>query len=258
MKRQRHLRPVYAQTRGARWRRRIGWTLLLTLVIACVWGGLAWLQWRRDQVVAGFNVRGVAVSQNDGYLDFAALEKDGLQFVYLNATSGGSYTDDNYASNYSRVLGTNLGVGVVHTFSFSSSAQTQAAYFKKIVGTDIGNLPIAIHVAYYGDYNAKTVAVKRNQKKLRQLIFDLTNYYDRKCIVWSTPSIARKLVKPVIKKTPLWYDTQSTHQRAKRIQLMHYSDRAVYRQNGTRQEFAGLLFNGSQAQFTRLFGAGAE
>lgn len=255
MTKQQRLRPVYARTRGARWRHRLGWLLVLIVLVASVWGVLAYVQWHKAQVVAGFNVRGVAVSQNDGYLDFAALQNDGLKFVYLDATQGASYTDDNFASNYQRVLGTTLGVGVVHTFSFSTSAAAQTAYFKKTVGANIGNLPIAIQVGYYGNYTADTVAVKKNRAKLRQLVLNLTNHYDRNCVIWSTPSVAKQLVKPAIKKTPLWYDTQATHSQKKRVQFIHYTERAVYRQNGTRQEFSGILFNGSTHQFDQLVAA---
>ena len=110
MTKRQHYRPVYAKTRWARWRYRLGWLLVLLVIIGSVWGGLAWLRWRSDAVASGFDVRGVAVSQNDGYLDFAALQNDGLKFVYLHATQGASYTDDNFASNYERIVGTSLGV----------------------------------------------------------------------------------------------------------------------------------------------------
>lgn len=258
MSNQQHLRPVYAQTRGARWRRRIGGLLVLLLLIGSVWGGLTWIRWRKAQVVDGFHVRGVAVSQTDGYLDFSALQNDGLKFVYIQATQGASYTDDNFSSNYQRVVGTDLGVGVTHIFSFSSSAEDQAAYFERTVGDNVGSLPIAIQVQYYGDYNAKTVAVKKNQAKLKALVLKLTRYYDRDCVVWSSPEVAQKLVKPVIKKAPLWYDTAQTHQQKQRVMFMRYSDRAVYRQNGTRQEFSGVVFNGSSTAFNQLITANAE
>ncbi len=38
--------------------------------------------------------------------------------------------------------------------------------------------------------------------------------------------------------------------------FMHYSDRAVYRQNGTRQEFAGILFNGSVTAYNKVVAQG--
>lgn len=252
MTKQQRLRPAYARTRSGRWWHRLMVLLVLSLVIAGVWGGLAWYQSRQAAVVSGFNVRGVAVSQTDGYLDFAALQNNGLKFAYLHATQGASYSDDYFASNYDRIAGTDMGVGVVHVFSFSSSAAAQAAYFEKMVGDDIGDLPIAIQVQYYGNYSAKTVDVQKAQAKLRALVYKLTNYYNRQCVVWSSPTVAKRLVKPVITKTPLWYDTTNTHHRAARIMFMHYSSRVVYRQNGTRQEFAGLVFNGSAHRFTKL------
>ncbi|RRK09842.1 lysozyme [Lactiplantibacillus garii] len=258
MAKQQRLRPVYARTRGARWRRRLTWLFILLVMIGSAWGVFAWIQWRHAEVVDGFNVRGVAVSQNDGYLDFAALQNDGLKFIYLHATQGASYSDDNFSSNYQRILGTSLGVGVVHVFSFSSSAAAQAAYFEKTVGANTGNLPIAIQVQYYGDYSAKTVQVKRERTKLRALVLKLTNYYDRQCVVWSTPAVAKLLVKPAIKKTPLWYDTTATQHQPQRVLFMHYSYRAVYRQNGTRQEFTGVLYNGDLKSFDHLIASNLD
>ncbi|MFC6164561.1 GH25 family lysozyme [Lactiplantibacillus dongliensis] len=251
-----HTRPIYARTRGAKWRHRLGLVLILVLVAGLIWGGLQWLQFRRDAVVQGFNVRGVAVSQNDGYLDFAALQKDGLKFVYLKATQGASYSDDNFSSSYSRILGTSLGVGVYHVFSFSSSGQAQTAYFEKTVNDNVGNLPIGIQVQYYGDYTSDTVNVKRAQKQLRALVLNLTDHYNRHCVIWTTPTIAKHIVKPVIKKTPLWLDTTQTRQQSQRVLFMHYTNRAVYRQNGTSQEFNGLIFNGNDDAFQKVIAAG--
>ncbi|WP_426946855.1 GH25 family lysozyme [Lactiplantibacillus plantarum] len=256
MTKRQHYRPVYAKTRWARWRYRIGWLLVLLVIIGSVWGGLAWLRWRSDAVVSGFDVRGVAVSQNDGYLDFATLQNDGLKFVYLHATQGASYTDDNFASNYERIVGTSLGVGVIHTFSFSSTAAAQAAYFEKTVGDSVGNLPIAIQVQYYGDYTDQTIAVRKSRAKLKALVTTLNQDYNRSCVVWSTPAVAKQIVKPALKDTDLWLDTAKTHQQGRRVMFMHYSDRAVYRQNGTRQEFAGILFNGSVTAYNKVVAQG--
>ncbi|AVK62217.1 lysozyme [Lactobacillus sp. CBA3605] len=249
-------KPIYAQTRAAKWRRRLGWWALLVVMLGLIFGGWQWLQLRRSAVVSGFNVRGVAVTQADGYLDFAALQNDGLKFVYLKSTQGASYTDDNFSNNYSRILGTSLGVGVYHVFSFSTSGQAQAAYFEKTVNDNIGNLPIGIQVQYYGDYTAKTIATKRVQRQLRQLVLKLTAYYQRQCVIWVTPSLADTLVKPVIKKTPLWLDTTQTHGRSQRVLFMSYAKRAVYRQSGVSQEFTGLIYNGDESAFQKLIGVG--
>jgi len=247
-----HTRPIYARTRGAKWRHRLGFLLILGLIAAAIWGGLQWFQLRREAVVQGFNVRGIAVSQNDGYLDFAGLQSDGLKFVYLKATQGASYTDDNFSSSYSRVLGTSLGVGVYHVFSFSSSGAAQTTYFENTVNHNIGNLPVGIQVQYYGDYTNKTLNVKHARQQLRQLVLNLTSHYDRQCVIWTTPTLAKTIVKPVIKKTPLWLDTTATHHRSSRVVFMHYTNRAVYRQNGTSQEFNGLIFNGNDDAFQQL------
>lgn len=256
MTKRQHFRPVYAKTRGAKWRRGLGWLFCLLLIVGLVWGGLQALHNRQAAVVKGFDVRGIAVTQNDGYLDFDALEHDGLKFVYLKSTQGASFTDDNFASNYSRVLGTNLGVGVSQVFSFSSSGKAQAAYFEKVVHQNVGNLPIAIQVQYYGDYTAKTVNVRQAQTQLRALVLKLTAHYNRSCVIWSTPAVAKQLVKPVITKSPLWLATSATHHQPQRVIFMNYSDRAVYRQNGTSQEFTGMVFNGSNQAYQDLVAAG--
>ncbi|VDG23139.1 GH25 family lysozyme [Lactiplantibacillus mudanjiangensis] len=253
---QQRLRPIYARTRGAKWRHRFNVLLILVVVAAIGWGGIQWFHLRQAAVVKGFNVRGIAVSQDDGYLDFDGLQKDGLRFVYLKATQGASYTDDNFASSYSRVLGTSLGVGVYHVFSFSTSGRAQASYFERTVNNNVGNLPIAIQVQYYGQYTEKTLAVKKVQRQLRALVLRLTNQYQRTCVIWTTPTLAKQVVKPVIKQTPLWLDTTKTHQRSSRIMFMHYSNRALYRQNGTSQEFTGLIFNGNEDAYQKVIAKG--
>lgn len=111
---------------------------------------------------SNMSVLGVELDQNIDGVDLHQLEKEGISFVYLRATQGKTYFDDNYLVYRDRILGTKLSFGSIITFSNESSVQSQFNYFEQQVGQNTGNLPIMIVPAI------KTNSVKY-WKKMAQL-----------------------------------------------------------------------------------------
>lgn len=118
----RRMTPIFQDSFQKRYWRRI--VLLSLLAIAVITGIWWWLQNRTDRPnEQQYPVLGAQISQEDGYQDYQILKKESLKFVYLKATEGASYKDDNFDSNYSRAEGSGMSVGVYHFFSFDSSPE---------------------------------------------------------------------------------------------------------------------------------------
>ncbi|ERL64214.1 GH25 family lysozyme [Schleiferilactobacillus shenzhenensis] len=141
--------PIYANTFRRHWP---WWLLLLGAVIA----GAAFLLWRQFAPVnltkGQYPVNGTLVSQTDGTVDFQALHQDGARFVYVHAAQGASYQDDRVGENLASAQGARLAVGIEHTLSFDTTPAAQIANLTKAVNGSWGDLPIAVSLSLYGDY----------------------------------------------------------------------------------------------------------
>ena len=172
-----------------------------------------------------YPIQGVILNQADGFVDFQSLaQQNKLSFCYLNATSGATYFDDNFNVNVNRIEATDLKVGVIHYFSFDSSANAQFQYFKQKVKDNVGELPIAIYVQYY-ENDKRDVDWEKQGPKLAQLTVKLANYYNQPVIIKTTPKIYQILNQHYIKKSHFWLDKAPKSHQKQNIDFVQYDDK---------------------------------
>lgn len=82
---------------------------------------------KRTTLPTGSNlsVVGVKLDQYRDSVDLHKLQAAGISFVYLRATQGKSYFDDEYDRYRSQIQGTNLAFGSVLYFSDESTVKAQ-------------------------------------------------------------------------------------------------------------------------------------
>lgn len=182
----RRKRPIYSNTYTKR--RRIIIAVIVAVVVMAIGAGTWWWLHRNPRPNASrYPELGVRVDQSFGAIDAGELAKSKVNFVYIKATQGASFVDDEYATNYSRAA--DLKRGVYHYFSFESTPAQQAANFINHVHSDVGTLPIGIYVIYYENPPAaKTLAAQ-----LQQFITLLNARYSNGVVVMATPSVLADL-----------------------------------------------------------------
>lgn len=193
-------RPIYADTYERRHRRLLIGLIIVAVIIAGI-GGWWWLHRNPRPSARHFPVMGVRVDQADGTLDAEALQAGGAEFVYLKATQGASYVDDQFATNYSRAA--TMTVGVYHYFSFDSTPAAQAANFIDHVGADTGSLPIGIYLTYYGPYASDPPKAATFRAHLSALVQALHQHYQRPVMLMGSPAVLAA-VKNVATGSPRW------------------------------------------------------
>jgi lysozyme len=99
-----------------------------------------------------YPVRGIDVSHHQGAIDWAAVKGDGIQFAYMKATEGGSFTDATFADNWRNSNAAGIARGAYHFFTLGTSGELQAAHFIATVPADAAALPPAIDLEFSG-YN---------------------------------------------------------------------------------------------------------
>lgn len=163
---------------------------LIALLIICV--GMAWLVYNgliqfNHPSTEKYPVRGVDVSAYQGEIDWDVLAGQGIDFAFIKATEGSSFTDRKFATNYENAIKTDLRVGAYHFFSFDSAGSTQAENFIKAVYSYENMLPPVVDVEFYGDYLATPPQnVDAIKKELQVLLEALEEEYEMSPIIYAT------------------------------------------------------------------------
>ena len=90
-------------------------------------------------------VSGIDISSHQGTIDWRAVSREGLSFVFMRASLGAHSADSQFARNWVRVQGAGLLRGAYHFFWPLASAMDQADHFIETVGTLLpGDLPPAL------------------------------------------------------------------------------------------------------------------
>lgn len=248
----RDYQPIYENTYRRRNPRR--WWLFACLIMLVVLGVVGWHRWaaHQKQQLANYPVRGVTINQDSGYLDFQQLAKR-ADFAYLQATSGATYTDDDFSDNYSRSQGASLKVGVVHTFSFTSSAARQYRHFHETVAQDTGTLPIMVAVSYYGKYNSNNTDMAVQGQKLKQLVSQLA-WYHQGVIIFGTKQVLNQFVRPVLPNQDYWVAGGKLTGHSSQVKMIEYDANGSVTQNGQALPVARSVFNGTQQVWQKFAG----
>ncbi|MYV16351.1 GH25 family lysozyme [Furfurilactobacillus milii] len=247
---------IYQRLKQRRMRR---WRWLLVLIIVGLIGGAGygvfhWWQLRHQTMMAKYPVTGAAIDQDAGFLDFQALSKTGVKFVYLKTTVGNRYTDDDFAGNYSRSggSGNTLKVGVYMVYSPNSSVLSQTTYFEKQVGSDTGTLPIMISVPDTGSSFGSAKAIERTVARLTAMIATLRTDYQQPVLLW-TSTDGYQALKGKLSHTMFSLDDSKLAKRSPQdVQFISYDDNGSLIVAGERQSMSLMVYNGSKQSFDAL------
>lgn len=222
--------------------------LLVLLVLAALMvGGWFYYQHSQSQQLKHFPVRGVALNQDNGLIDFQQLQHQNVQFAYLKASSGATYTDDQFQSGYDRAQGSNVQIGVYHVFSFSTSPNAQLTNFARETANRHGDLPIAVQVTAYHDYDTQYMARPAVRRRFARFITLMANRYHRSMVVWCRSAVWRALA-PKQKLGHLVISNRVSGY-SKQIRFIQYSDNTDIKISGQQQSVDGIVFNGSQREW---------
>lgn len=84
---------------------------------------------------------GIDVSHHQGNINWKKVKKNAnIEFVYIKATEGVTYTDPNFSKNLKGASKNGFNVGAYHFFRTTSSAHAQFNHFKSVVPKSAINL----------------------------------------------------------------------------------------------------------------------
>ena len=148
-----------------------------------------------------YPIRGVDVSEYQGDIDWSVLSNQDIDFAFIKATEGSSYTDEHFYENWENATKTDLRIGAYHFFSLESSGKSQAEHFLDTVQFVPNMLPPVVDVEPYGEYRD---IGSDNISELKNWLTVTEEYYGVKPIIYTTSKWYKKQIKDSFPDYDIW------------------------------------------------------
>ena len=148
-----------------------------------------------------YPIRGVDVSEYQGDIDWSVLSNQDIDFAFIKATEGSSYTDEHFYENWENATKTDLRIGAYHFFSLESSGKSQAEHFCDTVQGVPNMLPPVVDVEPYGAYKDIT---EKDVSELTDWLTVTEENYGVKPIIYTTSKWYRKQIKGSFPDYDIW------------------------------------------------------
>ena len=177
----------------------LGVTLLLAF--AAWW---AWRQYMESPPYIDrerFPVMGIDVSAHNGMMNLDAAARDGVEFIWIKASEGTDFRDENFSINYDKATHAGLKVGAYHFFRFDRDGVDQAVNLLKTIGKRPLDLGVAIDVEDHGNPSGIPPEVVNDRLQRMVEVLNLRGY---RVVFYSNRSGYEKYLMDNFRGFPLW------------------------------------------------------
>ena len=150
-----------------------------------------------------YPIKGFDVSHHQGKIDWKKISPQQYQFVYLKATEGGDYQDDQFQNYWLQARERGMRVGAYHFFRLCRDGDIQAKNFIQTVPNKPNALPPVIDLEY--DSNCINTFTKEQLLKHIQVMHDqLKSHYGKQPIFYTSKNFYNIILTGEFKETPIW------------------------------------------------------
>lgn len=148
-----------------------------------------------------FKVIGIDISAHNGDIDFRKVAAEGVSFVIIKATEGGTFKDKKFVENVRKAREAGLKVGAYHFFRFDTPGYMQGLNFLHSVQSRGLDLPLAIDIEEWANPNSQPTPMVLN--RLSEMIDHLESHGYRVMLYTNKNGFAR-FVRGRLEGYPLW------------------------------------------------------
>lgn len=191
-----------------------------------------------------YPVAGIDISAHNGEIDFDKVAADSIDFVYIKASEGKTFTDRLFSDNLTRARRAGLKAGPYHFFRFNVSGSDQARHFMAAVGDLPTDLPWAIDVEHWkndDDYDRSDVI-----RQLRGMI-NVLRAAGKRVIIYTNKNGYGHFIDGNFTDVPLWLCSKQSNPPAKAWTFWQYSHTG--RVDGIQGHVDRNVFNADTAQW---------
>ncbi len=134
----------------------------------------------------GYEIRGIDISHHQGKIDWdrlrnAMINGSPIRFVFIKATEGTDYVDENFQDNFTEAQDNGFIRGAYHYFNVQEPARAQAYFFLSKVQLQEGDLPPVLDV----EKKPQNMSTEDFQREVLTWLHIVENKYQVKPIIYT-------------------------------------------------------------------------
>jgi lysozyme len=149
-------------------------------------------------------VLGVDLSAYQGAIDWDTLDQQNLDFVFIKATEGKDYVDEQFKTNWEASKKTGLKVGAYHFLSYETTGKEQAQNFIKNVTLTDKNLPPVVDLELYGKFEENPLPKEQVKVILDDFLKEVESNYGVKPIIYTSQRVFKMYIGTDYKDNKFW------------------------------------------------------
>lgn len=207
-----------------------------------------------SHTVPGFrehDIVGIDISAHNGDIDFDKVKSEGIEFVIIKATEGGTFKDKKFVDNVREARKAGLKVGAYHFFRFDTPGYIQGLNFVNSIHGRKLDLPVAIDIEEFTNPNLQTSRLVMN--RVTEMADHLESRGYRVMLYTNKKGYAR-FIKGQLSTYPLWLCSLGTRPDDIDCELWQATHHG--RVNGVGSEVDVNVFTSSREAWTE-FSSGA-
>lgn len=177
--------------------------LFLLIISSMIMAGCA----HRDSTphsVPGFkdhDIVGIDISAHNGDIDFDKVKEEGIEFVIIKASEGGTFKDRKFIDNIRNARKAGIKTGAYHFFRFDTPGYIQGLNFvNSIHGREL-DLPAAIDIEEFTNPNLQATRLVMNR------VIEMVDYLERRgyrVMLYTNKKGHARFIKGQLESYPLW------------------------------------------------------
>ncbi len=148
-----------------------------------------------------YPVKGIDISAHNGMMNLDAAAADGIEFVFIKATEGVTFRDENFRLNFRKASHAGLKIGIYHFFRFDKDGVEQAINFLRTTGNRKPELGLVIDVEKHG--NPDNIPDSIVKERLSAMV-DYLNLLGHRVTFYTNKEGYYDYIADIFPGAPLW------------------------------------------------------
>lgn len=175
---------------------------LAGLLLIASWDSWVWFKTTPPYVdPERYPIRGIDVSAHNGMMNLEAARASGIEFIYIKASEGKDFRDQNFRLNYAKARHAGMKIGAYHYFRFDAGGVEQALNLINAVGYRKLDLGVAVDVEDAG--NASGVPSDTILDRLSRMA-EYLNLRGYRVVFYSNRDGVYEYLDKAVPGSPLW------------------------------------------------------
>ena len=153
-----------------------------------------------------YAVHGIDAARFQGEIDWRAVKRAGVQFVFIKATEGGDLRDPMFRVHWRGARRAGIRRGAYHFYYFCSEPQVQARWFIRNVPRRRGTLPPVLDMEWnpFSPTCRKRPEGREVRRQMKIFMDIVEKHYGQRPIIYTTPGFYRDAGLSRLKGEEFW------------------------------------------------------